>query len=338
MCTFSNYGWYTIERNDTVFAHILVPLDGSARAEEALPVAARIARASGGSIHLLEVLRPLIDYDGGYDTAPPAIEQVVESEMAVVTNYLQTLVASPVLEGLQVTTEVVPGFPAQYILAVARSGEFDLTVLCSHGRTGFTRWVLGSVARTLAHESTVPTLVLRENEPASLLTQPDAARTLRAFVPLDGSQFAEAALEPAAHLVASLTAPALGELHLTQVVKLFQTPAEEGFGSSLDAEATAHARAYLAQVAERWQPMTKELGISFSWSAALEADVASALLSRAEQGEQGQGTADSRGCDLIAISTHGRHGLERWVMGSVTDRLLTTTKLPILIVRPPRKG
>ena len=211
-------------------------------------------------------------------------------------------------------------------------------MLCSHGRTGFTRWVLGSVAHTLAHESTVPTLVLRENEPTSLLAHPDAARPLRALVPLDGSQLAEAALEPAAHLVASLAAPAQGELHLTQVVKLFQTPAEEGFGSSLNAEVRARARTYLAQVTERWQTMAKDLGISISWSIALEADVASALLSRAELGEQGQGTAGSRGCDLIAISTHGRHGLERWVMGSVTDRLLNTTKLPILIVRPPRKG
>jgi nucleotide-binding universal stress UspA family protein len=319
-----------------MFAHILVPLDGSARAEEALPVAARIARASRGSIHLLEVIHPLIDYEGGYDTAPPVIEQVAESEMAVVTDYLKTLVASPMLDRIQVTTEVAPGLPAQYILAAARSGEFDLTVLCSHGRTGFTRWVLGSVARTLAHESTVPTLVLHKNETASLLAHPDAARPLRALVPLDGSPLAEAALEPAAHLVASLAAQ--GELHLTQVVKLFRTPAEEGFESSLDAEATARARTYLAQVTGRWQAMAKELGISISWSAALDADVANALLSRAEPGEQGQGTAGSPGYDLIAISTHGRHGLERWVMGSVTDHLITTTKLPILIVRPPRKS
>ena len=84
--------------------------------------------------------------------------------------------------------------------------------------------------------------------------------------------------------------------------------------------------------------MAKELGTSISWSVSFGTDVASALLSQAEPGAQGQGTAGSRCCDLIAISTHGRHGLERWVMGSVTDRLLNTTKLPLLIVRPSRKG
>jgi nucleotide-binding universal stress UspA family protein len=122
------------------------------------------------------------------------------------------------------------------------------------------------------------------------------------------------------------------------VVKPLQTSAEEGFESSLNAEARARGIAYLTQVTERWQAMAKEVGISISWSVAVETDVASALLSQAEPGAQGQGTAGNRGCDLLAICTHGRHGLERWVMGSVTNRLLNATKLPILIVRPPRKG
>jgi nucleotide-binding universal stress UspA family protein len=157
------------------------------------------------------------------------------------------------LDRIQITTEVAVGLPAQYILAAARSGEVDLTVLCSHGRTGFTRWVLGSVAHTLAHESIVPTLVLHENETASLLAHPDAARPLRVLVPLDGLPLAEAALEPAAYLVASLATQ--GELHLTQVVKPFQTSAEEGIESSLNAEARARARTYLTQMTERWQAM-----------------------------------------------------------------------------------
>ena len=121
------------------------------------------------------------------------------------------------------------------------------------------------------------------------------------------------------------------------MVKPLQNPAGEA--------SRARVTTYLTQVMERWQAMAKELGISLSWSVAVGTDVASTLLSQAEPGAQGQGSADSRGCDLIAISTHGRHGLERWeavwgteTMGSVTDRLLNTTRLPILIVRPPRKG
>ncbi len=54
--------------------------------------------------------------------------------------------------------------------------------------------------------------------------------------------------------------------------------------------------------------------------------------------EQGTSDGENTSCNLIALSTHGRKGLERWVMGSVADRLLNTTKLPMLIVRPLKKG
>jgi nucleotide-binding universal stress UspA family protein len=320
-----------------MFKRILVPLDGSARAEYALPIAARIARASGGSIHLLEVVSPLIDYGSGFAMVPQLTEQLIESETSSATDYLQTVVASPKLSGIETTIEVVFGISAQYILAEARSGEVDLIVLCSHGRTGFTRWVLGSVAHALAHESPVPTLVLRESEPASLLAGPDAARPLCALVPLDGSELAETALAPAAFLVAALAAPAQGALHLAQVVKLYSETALEGFVSELNEEARERAWAYLAQVTERLQTTAQHLGISLTSSVELENDVASALVKMAEHGIGGRETGDGGGCDLIAISTHGRHGLERWVMGSVTDRLLTATKLPMLIVRPQQE-
>lgn len=313
-----------------MFQRILVPLDGSARAEEALPVAARIARASGGSVHLLQVVSPPIDYGGGLAAAPLLSEQVIESEMSTATDYLKTVAALPGLSGIQISTEVACGLPAQYILAVARSGEVDLIVLCSHGRTGFTRWVLGSVAHTLAHESTVHTLVLRESKAASLWSRSDAARPLCALVPLDGSTLSETALIPAARLVAALAAPAQGALRLAQVVKLVQATADEGFVREINVEALQQAITYLAVAAERLQMTAKELGLAITWSVAQENDVASALVNLAEHG--------AKGCDLIAISTHGRGGLERLVMGSVAERLLTATKLPMLIVRPPKQA
>lgn len=316
-----------------MFKRILVPLDGSDRAEQALPFAARIARASGGSVHLLEVVSPLIDYGGGFAMVPQYTEQLIEVETTAATDYLQAVVASPKLAGIETTTEVTFGIPAQHILTSARSGETDLIVLCSHGRTGLTQWVLGSVAHTLAHESTVPTFILRESEPASLLAGPDATRPLCALVPLDGSELAETALAPAASLIAALAAPARGALHLVQVVKLFSETSEEGFVHQLNEEARERAMTYLAQVTERLQTTAQLLGLSLTSSVALEKDVASALVKMAEHGIEGQVIGDA-GCDLIAISTHGRHGLERWVMGSVTDRLLNTTKLPVLIVRP----
>jgi len=91
------------------------------------------------------------------------------------------------------------------------------------------------------------------------------------------------------------------------------------------------ARSYLATVAERVESKVTGSMLAVTSSVELASDVASALLGVAEQ--EGPG-----GCDLIAISTHGRGGLERWVMGSVTQRLLDTTRLPMLSVRPQFKG
>ena len=98
----------------------------------------------------------------------------------------------------------------------------------------------------------------------------------------------------------------------------------------MNEEALERAEVYLAQVTERLQAQDQQPGFAITSSVKLEKDVASALVSLAEQGD-----GEAGACDLIAISTHGRHGLQRWVMGSVTERMLNTTRLPILIVRPP---
>lgn len=324
-----------------MFQHILVPLDGSPRAEQALPIAARIARFTGGSLLLVQVVmvRPPLDYNGGWSQSPvPLVNQrVIDEEMGSATTYLQSLATSPRLAGIEIKTEVLFGLPVQHLLALAGTPEIDLIVLCSHGRTGFMRWMLGSVAHALVHQCMQPVLVLRQGETPSSLAPIDSAGPRRTLVPLDGSPLAEAAIRPAAYVTAALAGSGQGALHLSQVVKIFPTTAEEGFGSSLNKEALQRARTYLSQTEERLSPEEKDLHLSLTHSVELAPDVASTLLTLAEVGKTSEDTRESNPCDLIALSTHGREGLERWVMGSVTERLLNTTKLPILIVRPPKE-
>jgi nucleotide-binding universal stress UspA family protein len=309
-----------------MFQHILVPLDGSPRAEQALPVAARIARATGGSVLLVQVISPPIDYTGGLAPVPLMNDQVIESEMTTATSYLKDLAASPLLIGINTSIDVSFGLPAQYLVAASQAHQIDLVVLCSHGRTGFTRWALGSVAHRLVHQSSVPVLVLQQRGATALLSRLETARPLSTLVPLDGSPLAETALVPAAHLIAALAAPAQGALHLVQVVKLFPETAQEGFVSELNEEALQRAKTYLQAVSEHLQETVKDLKLALTFSVELGTDVASILIDLAERGGKD-------GCDLVAISTHGRSGIERWVMGSVTERVLSTTRLPMLIVR-----
>lgn len=311
-----------------MFKQILVPLDGSSLAERALPIAARIARNSGAQIHLLQVVNPVFAYAGGLAADILLTEQQIDVEVKRATKYLKEVMSCRSLQGIETTSEVILGSPAQQVLFAASSLSVDLIVLCSHGRTGLTRWFLGSVARTLAHSSPVPLLIVNGREPASL----ESEQSRRMLIPLDGSPLAETALEPGMQLLAALSAPLGGTIQLVQVVKLIRPTVGEVFISGLNDDALQRAKTYLAQVAEGLQPTARALNLSIDWSVALEEDVANALLDIAQHG-----TDDSVACDLVAISTHGRSTLQRIIMGSVAERLLSVTKQPMLIVRPPQE-
>ena len=318
-----------------MFQHILVPLDGSFRAEQALPVAARIARSTSSSLLLVRVVSLVTDYSGGWAPTPIESQQEIDEEIDSATSYLKELALSPEFTDIEINTKVLFGLPVQQLLAGIETPGIDLIVLCSHGRTGFTRWVLGSVAHALVHQCTVPILVLRQGETSSSPAPFDSAGPIRTLVPLDGSPLAETALLPAAYVTAALADSGRGALHLSRVVKMFSIAEDEGSGSSLSEEALRHASISLAQAEERLSSEAKDLRLSLTSSVELAPDVASTLLRQAEQGTR---DGENTSCDLIALSTHGREGLERWVMGSVADRLLNTTKLPMLIVRPIKKG
>ena len=103
-----------------MFKQILVPLDGSTRAEQALPVAARLARASHSSIILMRVANFPMDYGGGYTQAPLLTEQVIETELDNLDDYLRKVAISETLAGISIKTEAMFGQPLQDILSVSR--------------------------------------------------------------------------------------------------------------------------------------------------------------------------------------------------------------------------
>ncbi len=323
-----------------MFQRILVPLDGSKRAERSLPVAARLARASGGSIVLLRVVSTPIEFWPAF-AVPEAkmAEAGFHADQASVEQYLAAITRSPALEGVPTDTECLFGLPASAILAVAHSSHADLIVLCSHGYNGMTHWMLGSVAEKVSRHAHIPVFVLREGGPIPAGPHPDITRSLRALVSLDGSSHAKAALEPAAQLVAALAAPEAGALHLVRVVNPVTSEREEKDQEGRD-QFLHTAKRYLSSTVEHLREgliahAVADLKLSVTWSVAVETDVASALIRVAENGEDAEGAGVFGSCDLIAMATHGYGGMQRWAMGSITERVLHATKLPLLIVRPP---
>ncbi|HCJ35231.1 MAG TPA: hypothetical protein DHV65_13180, partial [Ktedonobacter sp.] len=186
--------------------------------------------------------------------------------------------------------------------------------------------------------SPVPVLVLRQGDTTlhALVTRP-----MRIMVPLDGSKLAETALEPAAQLCAALSAPTQGELHLARILSPpeVQENNQPVVITDTSSQVIADARAYLSSVEQRFQRGDlAHLNLQVTASFAFGTDVAEVLIEMAEDGEYLEDNEEVDGCDVIAMSTHGRSGPERWTMGSVSERILGATRLPLLIVRPEKPG
>ncbi len=320
-----------------MFHHLLVPLDGSPRAERALAVAARLARAGNGTVTLVRVVPMPIDYIAYMVPSSAYIQSVIDTQMSQATSYLDQVAQFPVLAGILVEKEVLFGSVADMILSAAQSTHSDLIVTCSHGYTGITRWAMGSVAEKIAHHAPMPVLILRDGGPIPASPHLDGSQPFCALVPLDGSTNSKAAIEPAADLVAALATPAKAKLHLMRVVP--SAVQAKGLERDEREQRLHRAKTYLETTVQHLReglvaPIVKKLGLTTSWSVSVDTDVAGAIIHTAENGEDIEGAGVFGTCDLIAMSTHGRSGLQRWAMGSITERVLHGTKLPVLIVRP----
>lgn len=319
-----------------MFKRILVPLDGSKRSERAIPVAARIARATGGTIVFVEVVLPPVEFgtytgDRTVELKPSAFARREGAAAGYLESIRETYASE--LAGINTELDLSAGAAAPEIYEAARLEGVDLIVLCSHGETGLKRWAFGSIAQEAVRHSPVPVLAL--NEHGIIPPMPDAAHPLRVLVPLDGSPLAEAAILPAAYLVTALSASPQGEVHLLRVVAL---PSAYGAMKSqahisdlVHEEAKQEAEKYVTSVAERTAKDLAAFNLQVSSSVVDSTHVAGTIVQAAAQARD---VATSTGYDLIAMATHGRGGLLRLVMGSVTEHVLGATTLPVFIVRP----
>ena len=310
-----------------MYKRILVPLDGSARAEQAIPIAARIAHALGDSVILLRVATAPVD-TGKYSSTSGYVEEAVDADLAEASSYLENIAESNELDGITTEVKTFIGSVAPTILSAAQSFHADIIVMCSHGYTGFKRWALGSVADKVTRHSPIPVLVLREGGPVPATAEHQPVRVL---VPVDGSTLSEAVLEPAAYLAAALAEATSqqGALHLLRVVDL---PASGGkfksdahIDTGLKEQVKHEDEAYLASLVNRLsEGDLAYLDLAITCSVEADPDVAEAIVKKAEQDK----------FDFIAIATHGRGGVQKWAMGSVAGRVLHATRLPLLIMRP----
>jgi nucleotide-binding universal stress UspA family protein len=295
---------------------VVVALDGSRFAEVALPLGRKLAEAMGGELHLVHVLgTPL---PGAFH---PEESLLFETHMrGQAGRYLEEQAAWQRSRGpLEVRTQLLPGEQgvAPALAEYAAQAGARWLVLTTHGAGGVSRMIRGSVADALARGARTPLLFVRPWDPTDSL-EPGEPRLRWILVPLDGSEEAEAALAPAAELARAVRA----SLSLVRVV-----PPRAASGmrqrKRVGAGSTAIEREAAFYLEERVEELRERGVAAESWLVA-SANPAAGVLTAAVE----------RGADLILMATHGRSGLQRALLGGVTDEVLQKATAPLAVVRP----
>jgi len=145
-----------------MYKKILVPLDGSELAKKALDHAEKLAKVFGAEIILFQVV-PFMPIYGSPELVTPLI--IDEKQKETAERYLTNLAEEMKKRGHKVTTTVRTGQQvAVEIIDFSKESGADLIVMCTHGRSGITRWVLGSVALKILTRAETPILLLRPKE------------------------------------------------------------------------------------------------------------------------------------------------------------------------------
>lgn len=320
-----------------MFQRILVPLDGSKNAEKAIAVAGRLARASGASIIFLRVVLPPVEFGKYAKQHSIAWEKAAyETQHAEAASYLvnMSLKYANEIAGIDVGLVIATGITVPAICAAARLERADLIIMHRRDESGFQRWFFGSVTQEVTRHSDVPVLVLHEHGPN--LSAIRASRPLRVLVPLNGSPAFEIALAPALQFLAASTGQEAGILHLLRVIDLAASAnkmSSPGFtDTSLQANGIHEADIYLKDVAERlYKEHSKADWLSITTSVKVSSDIAGTI---AQQAEYDGGGDYVGGCDLIVVTDRQHRGIERLLRGKVTRHILTSTRIPVLVIHP----
>lgn len=303
--------------------NILVPLDGSKLAEEALEPALRLASRLGADVRLVSVVSNVAPPVALAPEATEAVAHWLDREEEGAERYLETVRARVTgrWSGIDLTTCVEVGRVASTIREVASDAAADLIVLTTHGHGTWDRFWLGSIADQLARSSTVPLLFLRGGTDATEFFASPASPS-HVFVPLDGSEEGGSILP----VVDGLLPEGNGRITVMSVARRSVLPfssylSEAMVDAALGVEEAQQLRAYLDRTRAEIEAKGRGRRVDAQFAEAV--DVPRTLLAAIEES----------GADLLALSTQGRGAMGRLLVGSVADKLIRGTRLPVLVTR-----
>lgn len=317
-----------------MFRLIQVPLDGSSFAEHALPLAVGLAQRDGAGIQVVRVHVPSVEIyltRHEYLSRRGSLFDNLDRELLKHAREHVDAVATSLAEdtGVRATPVLLKGPVPEMIAQHASSSEADLLIMTTQGRGPLARFWFGSVANSLVRLSPIPILFVRPQEKTPDVAQPPTIRHV--LIPLDGSNLAEQALDPALSLgdaeqveftllrVVPAVIPAVNDPVRGRENTGLRTSWHEQL-HDLMRELEAEAQDYLERLAERWRANS----LKVHTQVIAHEQPASAILD----------TALSLGADAIAMTTRGQGGLKRLLLGSVADKVIRGATRPVLICPP----
>ncbi len=308
-----------------MYKRMLVPLDGSELAEVVFTYAKELAGRLDIEVILLYVCSPALR-----EFAPmhrSYIEHAAEIVMRQSQEVQKKTGIQPGGRTVEARGELVVGYPAEEILRYADEGAIDLIVMATHGRSGISRWTMGSVADKVLRASEVPVLLVRAGIPDDIVY--DKWPTRSVLVPLDGSELAESVLSH----VEALTKKRMPPFDQVVLLRVCEPPALPSYSipelsdiplnwGQYEQQEIARSKRVAGEYLARVEKRLKDSNIS------VRSEV---LVGKAN--DEIVNYANKNPFNLIVMATHGRAGLSRWVYGSIAEYVLLGVSSPVLLIK-----
>lgn len=292
---------------------IVIPLDGSDAAAAIIPFVLEIAAHTSANLVLVTAVQQVGVWDATLTL------QVMEREEELAQQYLSEQAEQLRAAGAIVETRVTRGEAAEGVLSIAEDGKAGLVAISTHGRSGISRWLFGSVATRVLQSCTTPVLFLHPRTGEDKGAPGPVIKKI--LVPLDGSDLAGSIVPDIEEFARSMGASLVFFNAVSPISTYpgFETSQAASIGKVIE-ELQEQAKVLLTRAAEH----AIQKGIKATMVATLDTAVDGVLHA-----------ADDVDADLIAVATHGRGGLGRAILGSVADGVVRrSTDRPVLVIRP----
>lgn len=286
------------------YQKVLIPLDGSDLAERALPYAKTIAESKGSEVILFTVST----------TSGERLDRPMKAYLDLNAKELKS-------QGVKASTAIAYGSVADEIIEFADKSKVDLLIISTHGYSGIKRWMLGSVARKVLYGTCAPVFLVKSKAP-----EVSEVKFKKVLLALDGSPFSETSIP----YVEELMRETEGEIILLRVCEPPVIPSDrspaikpswEEYRDMLMAKVQEQALEYLVRIKASFEERGMKVRSQILLGKAIESIIQ---------------VAQDESVNLIAVTTHGRTGISRWVYGSVANRIAEESWQPVLLIRPSR--